>query len=137
MKRCVIKMLACVFCVFFALSVKSQEYTFKSYHIYTTDEDKYVLSNEQNDSSIICFSEDNQEILLKLYNRGVNKWMNFVLKINQKIDLGFKGKIGTLYLCANNANKTCGVCIVNTNEGIFIDLHDFYVGERTISCWMK
>lgn len=119
------------------LSVNAYEYIFSSYHIYTNDDDRYLTTNVQNDSSKVCINEENQEIELSLYNREAKKWMSFALKVNNKVDIGFKTKIGTLYMCTNNANKTCGVCIVNTNEGTFIDLHDFLVSDRSISCWVK
>ena len=119
------------------VSVNAQGYCFSSYHFYTNDDDKYLTTNIQNDSSKVCINEANQEIELCLYNREANKWMTFALKVNSKIDIGFKAKIGTLYMCTNNANQTCGVCIVNINEGTFIDLHNFFVSDRPMSCWVK
>ena len=120
-----------------AVSMNAQVYNYLSYHIYTNDDDKYLTTNVHNDSSKVIIDKVNQKIELSLYNPEVKKWMPFSLKVNYKIDLGFKSKIGTLYMCTNNANQTCGVCIINTKEGFFIDFHDFYVGEKNISCWVK
>lgn len=63
--------------------------------------------------------------------------MSYALKINSKINLGFKAKIGTLYICTNNADQTCGVYVCHTEDGVFIDLHDFFVSDRPLSCWVK
>lgn len=114
-----------------------ENYAFKSYHLYITDEDKYLPTNVQNDNSKVCIDEINQEIELSLYNHVADKWMTFSVKINYKVDLGVNSKLGTLYVCTNNANQTCGVCIVNTDKGTFIDLHHFVVGEQALNCWVK
>ena len=119
------------------VSVNAQDYCFSSYHIYTNDDDKYITTNIQNDSSKVCIDIVNQEIELSLYNKEAKKWMTFALKVNSKIDIGIKPKIGTLYLCTNNAGQTCGVCIVNSDDGILIDLHDFFISDKAISCWVK
>ncbi len=114
-----------------------ENYEFKSYHIYSTDDDKYIQTNELSDSSKICIDETNQEIELSLYNREVGKWMVFNLKINYRVTLGFKSNIGTLYFCTNNLNQTCSVCVCNNDEGTFIDFHNFYIGEKPMCCWVK
>lgn len=132
-KQCIAFAVMC-FC---HVSVNAQVYNFSSYHIYTNDDDKYLTTNVQNDSSKVFINEENREIKLSLYNSEAKKWMTFVMNVNYKLDIGFKKKIGVLYMCTNNANKTCGVCIMNTNEGVFIDLHDFFVSDRSISCWAK
>lgn len=138
MKKQILKECIAFAIMFFChVSVNAQDYCFSSYHFYTNDDDKYLTTNVQNDSSKVCINEGNQKIELSLYNRESKKWMTFALKVNSIVDIGFKAKIGTLYICTNNANQTCGVCVVNTKEGTFIDLHDFYAGEKTISCWMK
>lgn len=131
------KMIVC-FCMFLVTAVSyGEDYVFKSYHIYTTDEDRYVQANEQNADSKVCIDEVNKEIELSLYNREAGKWMTFPLAISYKVDIAVKTKIGTLYMCTNNTNQTCGVCIVNTEEGLLIDLHNFYGGEKSLSCWAK
>lgn len=119
------------------VSVNAQEYCFSSYHYYTNDDDKYLTTNVQNDNSKVCVDEVNKEIELSLYNREAGKWMTFPLAISYKVDIAVKTKIGTLYMCTNNTNQTCGVCIVNTEEGLLIDLHNFYGGEKSLSCWVK
>lgn len=121
-------------CVVF---VNAQKYIFSSYHIYTTYEDKYLPTNAQNDNLKLSVDEVNKKIELSLYNREEGKWMTFPIAISYKVDLEVKTKIGTLYMCTNNANQTCGVCFVNTEEGLFIDLHNFYGGEKSLSCWAK
>ena len=130
-------------CIAFAVmclckvSVNAQDYNFSSYHLYTNDDDRYLTTNVQNDSCKICIDETNREIELSLYNSEAEKWMTFAITISYKMDLGFTAKVGTVYICTNNANQTCGVCIVNTNDGTFIDLHDFFGGEQSLSCWVK
>ena len=131
------KMIVC-FCMFLVTAVSyGEDYVFKSYHIYTTDEDRYVQANEQNADSKVCIDEVNKEIELYLYNREAGKWMTFPLAISYKVDIAVKTKIGTLYMCTNNTNQTCGVCIVNTEEGLLIDLHNFFEGPQKLSCWVK
>ena len=116
----------------------AEDLFFNSYHIYTSDEDKYMDANVQNDSLKICINEMNQEIELYLYNQGVGKWTTFYLKINDEIGLGYKSKIGTLYACSNNVNHNCRVCIIKTDEGTFIDMHNFFfLGELALNCWVK
>lgn len=40
-------------------------------------------------------------------------------------------------MCSNNAEQPCGVCVCNTKEGLFIDLHNFMMGKTPLSCWVK
>lgn len=61
----------------------------------------------------------------------------FSLKIDYFVDLGFKTKIGRLYMCSNNAEQPCGVCVCNTEEDLFIYLRNFIMGETPLSCWVK
>ena len=136
-KKLLNRIIAFVVVCLCVISVNAQEYCFSSYHIYTNDDDKYLTQNEQNDSSKVCIDEANHEIEFSLYNQETKKWMSFALKVNSKIDLGFKAKIGTLYICTNNADQTCGVCVCHTEDGVFIDLHDFFVSDRPLSCWVK
>lgn len=112
-------------------------YRFKSYHIYTSYEDKYLQANEHNDSSMICIDETNQEIELSLYNRETERWMTFTMRMDYKIDLGISPKVGTLYMCTNKANQTCGVCVCYIGEEMFIDLLNFYEVDKPLSCWVK
>lgn len=136
-KMIIKKVIVCLCMLFLANMSYAEDYVFKSYHIYTTDEDKYVKANEQNDSAKLCIDEEKQEIKFSLYNSEAANWMTFDLKISYKADIGYKAKFGTLYMCTNNANKPCGVCICNTKDGAFIDLHDFFEGPQTLSCWVK
>lgn len=131
------KIIASLSLSLFTIVSYGENYVFKSYHIYTSDDDKYLETNVQNDNSKICIEETNQDIEFSLYNHEADKWMSFNVKINYKVDLGFKAKIGTLYVCTNNANQTCSVSIIKTDEGTFIDLHHFFVGEQALSCWVK
>lgn len=131
------KFIACFYMLLVTAVSYGENYVFKSYHIYTTDEDKYAQANEQNADSKVCIDEVRQEIELSLFNREEGKWMTFPLAINYKVNIEVKTKIGVLYMCTNNANQTCGVCVVNTEEGALIDLHNFYGGEKSLSCWVK
>jgi len=126
-----IGMLFCVSPVF------GQNYDFKSYHLYTNDENKYSPTNALDADAKVCIDETDQEIELSLYNSNEEKWKSFSLKIDYFVDLGFKTKIGRLYMCSNNAEQPCGVCVCNTEEGLFIDLHNFIMGETPLSCWVK
>lgn len=131
------KTLAVICMLCFVTVSYGENFEFKSYHIYTADEDKYVQANEQFADSKVCIDEIKKEIGLSLYNPKLGEWMTFTVKVSYKVDLGVKTKIGTLYMCTNNANQTCGVCICNTGEGTFIDLHNFYVGEKSLNCWVR
>lgn len=131
------KLTMLLFTVFCFMAINAQVYSSNSYHIYTSDDDKYLDANVQNDSSKISINEINQDIKLSIYNHVADSWMTYNVKINYKVDLGVKSKIGTLYMCTNNANQTCSVCIVKTDDGTIIDLHHFVVGEQALSCWVK
>lgn len=131
------KLAVFLFNLFCVVAVNAQVYSSNSYHVYISDEDKYIEANVQHDSSKICIEEINQDIEFSIYNHVTRKWKSFNVKIDYKLDLGFRSNIGTLYVCTNNANQTCGVCIINTDEGTFIDLHHFFVGEQALSCWVK
>ena len=131
------KSIVCLFMLLNVLLVKSQNYSFISHQLYTSDDDKYLPANVQNDSAKVCIDEVNQEIELSLYNREVERWMTYPLVISYKIDFGVKTKLGSFYVCTNNVNQICGVCFCNTDEGSFIDLHNFHVGEKALSCWLK
>lgn len=133
----IIKIIVCLVLLIPITKTYAEEYIFNSYHIYTTDEDKYSPSNICNDSSKVCIDEVNQEIELYLYNREAKKWMPFAMKVNNIVDLGIKTKIGTLYMCTNNANQPCSMCICNTEEGYSIDVHNFIIGEQPLSFWAK
>ncbi len=137
MNKILKKLTVCLFTSFCFMSVNAQVYSFNSYHIYTSDEDKYLETNVQNDSSKICINEASQVIEFGIYNHVADKWMPFNLKINYKMDLGLKKKIGTLYMCTNNANQVCGVCVLDNEEGTFIDLRHFFIGDKPLSCWVK
>lgn len=135
MKRVLTKLVSCVFMFMCTISANPQELIFKSYHVYTTDEDKYDKSNEQMAEAKICIDETNLEIKLCLYNRKAGKWMPISMKIDYKVDLGVNKKIGTLNMCKNNAGHDCGVCICETDEGTFVDLHNFVEADKFLSCW--
>lgn len=123
-----------LFCV---NTIVGQNYDFNSYHLYTNGEDKYSQTNALNADAKVCIDETNEEIELSLYNPNEKKWKSFSLKIDYFVDLGFKTNIGKLYMCSNNAKQPCGVCVCNTKEGLFIDLHNFIMGETPLSCWVK
>jgi hypothetical protein len=131
------KLLACVLMLMCANAVNSQELKFKSYHVYTTDEDKYVQSNEQLSESKICIDETNQEIELSLFNREAGKWIPFQMKIDYKVNLGINKKNGTLYICTNNANRACSVYFSESDKGLFVELTHFFEAEKAMSCWMS
>jgi hypothetical protein len=137
LKNRVFKIAVFIGMLFCVSPVVGQNYEFKSYHLYSNDEDKYSPTNVQNADAKVCINEVNQEIELSLYIPNEGKWKNFSMVINYKIDLGVKSKFGTLYMCANNIGQSCGVCVCNTKEGLFIDLHNFMMGETPLSCWVK
>ena len=93
MNKILKKLTVFLFTSFCFMSVNAQVYSFNSYHIYTSDEDKYLETNVQNDSSKICINEASQVIEFGIYNHVADKWMPFNLKINYKMDLGLKKKI--------------------------------------------
>ncbi len=123
-----------LFCV---SPVVGQNYEFKSYHLYSNEEDKSSTSNVQNADAKVCIDEVNQEIELSLFHPKEGKWKPFSMRINYKADLGIKSKFGTFYMCTNNTGQPCGVCVCNTEEGLFIDIHNFFIEEQSLSCWLK
>ena len=131
------KVIACI-CLLFCVKVAfGENFVFNSYHFYTADENKYLTTNVQNDSSVVCIDEINQKIELKLHNPEAKQWMLFSLKVKHKIDIGSK-KIVTLYLCTNNADQECGVCVCNLTDGLFVQFYHFYEeGSQKLSYWAK
>lgn len=137
MKNRVLKIAVFIGMLFCVSPVVGQNYDFKSYHLYSNDEDKYSPSNVHNADARVCINEANQEIELSLYFPNDGKWKPFSMRINYKADLGLKSKYGTLYMCTNNAGQPCGVCVVDTKDGLFIELHNFLAGERSLNCWVS
>lgn len=72
-----------LFCV---NTIVGQNYDFKSYHLYTNDENKYSLTNALNADAKVCIDETNQENELSLYNPNEKKWKSFSLKIDYFVD---------------------------------------------------
>lgn len=122
--------------LFFVTPIIGQNYDFKSYHLYTTDEDKYSSTNVQNAAAKVCLDEDNQEIELSLYHPKEGSWKIITMRIYYKANLGLKSKFGTFYMCKNTSGQTCSVYISNTEEGFFIDLHNV-MQEQFSSCWVR
>lgn len=60
-----------LFCV---SPVLGQNYDFKSYHLYTNDENKYSPTNALDADAKVCIDETDQEIELSLYNSNEEKW---------------------------------------------------------------
>ena len=80
MKKQIFKRVIAFTAIFLCVvSVNAQDYCFSSYHIYTNDDDKYLTTNVQNDSTKVLINEASQEIELSLYNREANKWIGFAL----------------------------------------------------------
>lgn len=123
-----------LFCV---SPVFGQNYDFKSYHLYTNDEDRYSSANTLNADAKVCIDETNQEIELSLYIPNEKKWKAFSMKINYHVDLGLTTIVGKLYMCSNNAEQPCCVCVCNTDEGLLVDLHCFFMGEKSLNCWVN
>lgn len=131
------KVMASICFLFCVNEVFGEDIVFNSYHLYMADEDKYVPTNVQNDSSVVCIDEINQKIELKLHNTEIKQWMLFSLKVKHKVDIGSK-KLVTLYLCTNNADQECGVCVCNLKDGLFVQFYHFYEeGNQKLSYWAK
>lgn len=135
MKRFLLYRITTCFVMLMCVSyAKSQHFSFDSYHVYMTNEDKFSTTNVQNDSAKVCIDEVNQEIELCLYRKEFGKWMPISLHIDYSVDIsGPKSKIGNLYVCENAAKQRCTVLVDDTSDGVFIDFHDF----MPMNCWLK
>jgi len=108
---------------------------FSSYHLYTSEGDKYDVSGYQPVSASITIDEEVNKASLKLYDSGENKWYPF----NFRIDEIIHPKDGvTIYTVYNNANKR-GYIYVSTNRpgGLFVDINNFVFDGDVICCWMQ
>lgn len=131
------KVIACICLLFCANVAFGEDIVFNSYHLYMADEDQYLPTNIQNDSSVVRIDEINQKIELKLHNPEIKQWMLFSLKVKYKVDIG-TNKLVTLYMCTNNANQECGVCVCNLKDGLFVQFYHFYEeGNQKLSYWAK
>lgn len=137
MKQRVFKLLLNTLLCVNVMSVCAEEYVFHSYHIYTNDEDMYTKEGEQDDKCKVVFDETGQNIQLNIYNKNNNQWISYSLSVDYKIDLGLNKKIGTLFMCKNNSNETCGVCICNMEDGTFVNFQNFVSIPQSLNCWMK
>ena len=137
MKQRVFKLLLSALLCVNVMSVCAEEYVFHSYHIYTNDEDYYTKNGEQYDKCKVVFDETGQKIHLSIYNKDNNQWTSYSLSVDYEIDLGLTKKLGTLYMCKNSSNQTCGVCICSMDDGIFMNFNNFVSIPRPLNCWMK
>ena len=116
---------------------KSSEITldFSSYHLYTSEDDKYDSYGYQPVSAKVTIDEENKKASLKLYDSGENKWYPFNFRIDEKLHLQEGIVTYTVY---NNANQK-GYIYVSTNRpgGLFIDINNFVFNGDVICCWMQ
>lgn len=116
---------------------KSSEITldFSSYHLYTSEDDKYDSYGYQPVSAKVTIDEENKKASLKLYDSGENKWYPFNFRIDEKLHLQEGIVTYTVY---NNANQK-GYIYVSTNRpgGLFIDINNFVFNGDAICCWMQ
>ena len=120
-----------------APEAESSEITlnFSSYHLYTSEDDKYDASGYQSVAATLTIDEKSKKASLKLYDSGENKWYPFNFRIDEKLYL----KDGVItYVVYNNANQK-GYIYVSTNRpgGLFVDINSFIFRGDAICCWMQ
>ena len=96
---------------------------FSSYHLYTSEDDKYDSYGYQPVSAKVTIDEENKKASLKLYDSGEKQWYPFNFRIDEKLHLQ-EGVI--TYTVYNNANQK-GYIYVSTNRpgGLFVDINNF------------
>lgn len=108
---------------------------FSSYHLYTSEDDKYDSYGYQPVSAKVTIDEENKKASLKLYDSGEKQWYPFNFRIDEKLHLQ-EGVI--TYIVYNNANQK-GYIYVSTNRpgGLFVDINNFVFNGDAICCWMQ
>jgi len=108
---------------------------FSSYHLYTSEDDKYDSYGYQPVSAKVIIDEENKKASLKLYDSGEKQWYPFNFRIDEKLHLQ-EGVI--TYTVYNNANQK-GYIYVSTNRpgGLFVDINNFVFNGDVICCWMQ
>lgn len=108
---------------------------FTSYHLYTSEEDKYDASGYQQVAATVTIDEESKKASLKLYDSGEKKWYPFNFRIDKKLYL----QDGVItYSVFNNANQK-GYIYVSKNRpgGLFVDINNFVYDGDAICCWMQ
>ena len=108
---------------------------FSSYHLYTSEDDKYDESGYQPVAAKLTIDEKFKKASLNLYDSGEDKWFPFHFRIDDKVSLQ-EGVIA--YTVYNSANQK-GYIYVSTNrpDGLFIDINNFVFGGEKVCCWMQ
>ena len=108
---------------------------FSSYHLYTSEDDKYDSYGYQPVSAKVTIDEENKKASLKLYDSGEKQWYPFNFRIDEKLHLQ-EGVI--TYTVYNNANQK-GYIYVSTNRpgDLFVDINNFVFNGDAICCWMQ
>ena len=108
---------------------------FSSYHLYTSEDDKFDSYGYQPVSAKVTIDEENKRASLKLYDSGDKQWYPFNFRIGEVLHLQ-EGVI--TYTVYNNANQK-GYIYVSTNRpgGLFVDINNFVVNGDAICCWMQ
>lgn len=110
-------------------------FDFSSYHLYTSDVDKYDESGYQQVSASISINESSNKVTLKLYDRGADMWFPFEFRIYKKRIID-EEKV--TYYVINNNNQN-GFVYINYNyeNGLFVDVNSFYFNGESVCCWMQ
>lgn len=119
------------------ISVDAKCYYFKSYHLYTCEEDKYDPSGLQYTDAVVDINEVKKIIRLSLYDTGERKWYSFNFKIEEKMEVDQFKKNVDAYLVTNNVNEKSYVFLDHNVEGLYIDINYFSLGGVNVNCWMS
>ena len=108
---------------------------FSSYHLYSSEEDKYDEDGFQPVSANVTINEETNMASLKLYDNGNKQWYTFPFRIEEKINMQ-EGIV--VYTVINNVNQVSYIYVsTNRLNGLFIDINHFSFDGTRICCWMQ
>ena len=108
-----------------------------SYHLYTSENNRFESSGDMKVPSIVEINEDKQKVLLKLFSKGGkdNGWFSFDFTIDEVLCLD--NNIIIYFLNNNVGNKACLYLSPNRQGGLYIDINNFRFDDNDICCWMQ
>jgi hypothetical protein len=108
---------------------------FSSYHLYSSEEDKYDADGFQPVSANVTINEETNTASLKLYDSGTKQWYTFPFRIEERINMQ-EGVV--VYKVINNVNQVSYIYVsTNRPNGLFIDINHFSFDGPRICCWMQ
>ena len=108
---------------------------FSSYHLYSSEEDKYDADGFQPVSANVTINEETNTASLKLYDSGTKQCYTFPFRIEERINMQ-EGVV--VYKVINNVNQVSYIYVsTNRPNGLFIDINCFSFDGTRICCWMQ